>query len=185
MAALLSGKRPIKIERGNLLVNGGFEQPLDRPDGGWEFIAGPNYRAERDPFVSHSGQASLRLRFDGIWSGLFHHAHQPVLLQAGRDYEFTGFALDRSAGGCGRLRLAVAADRPEGWVTLAVSEPLARGPDWQALAVRFRLPADVEAVQVILHGPSGPGAPGLLCGTVWWDDLRLAPGPGKGTATGS
>ena len=184
MAAGLSGKRPLRGERGNLLINGGWEHPLDRPDGGWEFFAGAGYRAERDPLVSHSGQASLRVRFAGIWSGIFDHVHQAVLLRPGQDYELTGFALDRSASGCGRMYLAVVADRPEGWGTLAVSKPLKPGPDWQALTVKFRLPPDVEAVQVILHGPSDAHAPGL-CGTVWWDDLRLAPGPGKETSTDS
>jgi hypothetical protein len=57
-------------------------------------------------------------------------------------------------------------------------------PEWQGLTVKFRLPPDVEAVPVIRHGPSDAHAPGL-CGTVWGDDLRLAPGPGKETSTDS
>ena len=73
--------------------------------------------------------------------------------------------------------LAVVADRPEGWTTVAVSDSLAPTPRsgvWQKLRVGFRAPPGLLAVRVILHGPpESRGGP--LCGSIWWDDLRLIP----------
>jgi len=176
LADRLSGAAPLAPEGANLLSNGGFEQSLASALRGWELMAGPGATAERDPSVSLSGRASLRIRFEGPWFAQFHHVHQLVRVAPGRKYRLEGFALDRSAPGCGRMYLAVVSDRAEGWRTVGVSEPLKVSAGWQRLEVGFQVPAGIAAVRVILHGP--PDARGWpLCGTVWWDDLRLTPLP--------
>ena len=175
LADRLSGSAPAALGGANLLGNGGFEQGLEPGWRRWEFMAAAGYAAERDPSVSHSGRASLRIRFAEPWFAQFHHVHQLVRVVPGREYRLEGFALDSSAPGCGRMYLAVVSEGPEGWRTAAVSEPCLSGAEsagWQRLEVGFQVPAGIAAVRVILHGP--PDARGWpLCGTVWWDDLRL------------
>ena len=181
LADRLSGAAAQVPEEGNLLRNGGFEQGLAPAPAGWEWMPDFGYAAERDALVSRSGRASLRVRFAGPWFAQFHHVHQLVRVAPGREYQLEGFALSRSAPGCGRMYLAVVSDQPEGWRTVGVSEPLSVGAGWQRLAVEFRVPAGIEAVRVILHGP--PDARGRpLCGTVWWDDLCLSSGAWPGQA---
>jgi tetratricopeptide (TPR) repeat protein len=151
----------------NLIVNGGFEQPLLNSGLDWRYQAVAHIAAGVDDHVAHSGTRSLSLSYDGNpayeagWSQL-------VAVQPNTDYEFSFWIKSENVITSSGPRIAIG-DAYTGANLLLTDDVLDTHP-WQELKGTLRVPANTELLEVkITRAPANT----RIQGRVWIDDLRL------------
>lgn len=151
----------------NLIVNGGFEQPLLNSGFDWRREAADHITAGIDDNVAHSGTRSLSLSYDGSpaydagW-------RQLVPVQPNTDYEFSAWIKSENVTSSSGPRIAIV-DAYSGANLLLTDDVLDTHP-WQEIKGAVRVPADTELVVVkIVRAPANT----RIRGRVWIDDLRL------------
>jgi len=161
-----------RIEPGNILANGGFEENLiqrvDRKTGfDWRWDSPSGITVDLDTSVFHSGSRSLGMTIDSANladAGM----HQLAAVDPGARYSLRGFARAEELESAHGLRLAVL-DHYSNQVLFLSDEVLGTSP-WREIGGEFDIPSSTQLVRVcFLQSP----ALGIIRGHVWFDDIRL------------
>jgi tetratricopeptide (TPR) repeat protein len=151
----------------NLIVNGGFEQPLLNAGFDWRHRPADHIAAGIDGTVAHSGGHSLALSYDGNpaddagWK-------QFVPVHANAEYEFSAWIKSDNVISSSGPRIAIV-DGYSG-ANLFLSDDVLDTHPWQEMKGVFRVPAETESIAVkVIRSPADT----RIRGRVWIDDLRL------------
>jgi len=152
--------------------NGGFEREFSGARLDWSFSKTPGVAEARDSETAHLGKWSLRVSFDGT-SNLDYRGVSETLVVA---------------PGTWRLRAWIKADHittdrgvflrifdPEAGRVEARTAAVTGTTEWTPLEVQFAVPAGAGLVQVQLRREPTWKFDNKLAGTVWLDDVELAP----------
>ncbi len=150
----------------NLIIDGGFEQPILNDGFGWRYQSqGDAVRVQIDPERYHSGSHSLLVRFSGNPAALV-GLTQFVPVRPDASYRFSVWVkpdLQTASGLRWRIVDAAAA-------RFAQTDDVQGTGDWQALNLDFTTGPQTRVVQLMaVRDPAQP----LIRGQVWIDDLRL------------
>jgi hypothetical protein len=171
----LAGRDPAlarRIETGNVLVNGGFEenliQRIDRKTGfDWRWDGPSGVTVDLDTSIFHSGSRSLGLTIDSANladAGI----HQLTAVEPGARYSLRAFTRSEELESAHGLRLAVL-DHYSNQVLFLSDEVLGTLP-WREIDGEFEVPSSTQLIRVcFVQSP----AVGIIRGRVWFDDIRL------------
>lgn len=127
-----------------------------------------------DSAVAHSGTRSLRVEFDGTENVDFGHVFQYIPVARDTRYHFSAFVQTQ----------AITTDRGIGFEILDVNHPeqvqvataeLKGTNDWAVLETDFHTGPQTDAVKITLRRVPSWKFDNKLSGTVWIDDVELAP----------
>ena len=151
----------------NLIVNGGFEQPVLNAGLDWRFEPSEHVTAGIDDQVAHSGTHSLSLTYDGNpaydagWK-------QYVPVQSDTDYQFSAWIKSENVTSSSGPRIAIV-DAYSGQNLLLTDDVLDTHP-WQQITGSLRVPAGIELLAVkIVRAPANM----RISGRIWIDDVHL------------
>jgi hypothetical protein len=158
---------------GNLISNGGFEEPVLNEGLDWRVLPADGVFVSVDAAEAHEGSRSLRIEFGEAGNLAYQHTFEFVPVESDADYEFTGYL--RAAGITSdsgpRFDICDAAD-PQG-LNLATDD--IRGTtEWTAEHLHFRTGPDTRLLIVRVQRSPSATFDDRLSGTVWVDDVRLA-----------
>lgn len=176
-AVLFSGLADLQSPQGSVLWDGGFESNVH--DGGFAWLIPQGIRDVQigfDPLEKHSGNRSLRLSFDGKtnvnFSGICHY----VLVKPSTAYLFSAWVKTRALTSDQGIRFQLHALGTQDTPSAVTSEFHGSVP-WTLVELPWSSSKDVEVLQVCLV--RFPSLEGKIQGTVWVDDVSLAPQPGE------
>jgi hypothetical protein len=161
---------------GNLISNGGFEEPMLNEGLDWRVIPVDGVFVSVDAAEAREGSRSLRIEFGAAGNLAYQHAFEFVPVESDADYEFTGYlrAADITSDSGPRFELYDAAN-PQG-LNLATDD--IRGTTgWTAEHLHFRTGPETRLLIVRVERPSSASFDNRLSGTVWVDDVSLAKEP--------
>ncbi|MDZ7809404.1 MAG: hypothetical protein U5L11_03675 [Arhodomonas sp.] len=157
--------------------NGGFESPLaGRVPFDWQVRAPEGVRVERDDGEATSGEAALRLAFDGEHNLRLRTPRQYVVVTPGEEYRLTGQW--RSDGLTTRSLpywrvIGEGADRREGLAR--IEAPRYGSWDWQPFSATFTVPEGMELIRVELRRDPTDNLDRFIGGDLYLDDIALEP----------
>jgi hypothetical protein len=158
---------------GNLISNGGFEEPMLNEGLDWRVIPADGVFVSVDATEAHEGSRSLRIEFGAAGNLAYQHTFEFVPVESDADYEFTGYL--RAAGITSdsgpRFELYDSANPQR--LDLA-TEDIRGTTDWTAERLRFRTGPDTHLLIVRVARPPSASFDNRLSGTAWVDDVRLA-----------
>jgi len=154
--------------RDNLLVNGGFEQPLLNSGFDWRYSPQSGSAIARDPDEHHSGAQSLSIAYDGAGgdSGLL----QYVPVQPDTQYTISGWTKSEQLEGANGPVLSVW-DAYDGRRIAQTRETLGT-TSWHRVEAAFR--TGPQTTLLLLRMTRDPAATHIK-GKLWIDDLTLRP----------
>ena len=168
--ALLQGSA-----RSDVVVNGGFEEPLTFDDGYFCWVLSREQSGAKtavDLAEKFSGERSLQISFNGDWDVNAALLSQTIAVSPGQRYRLS-FALktkDLATGGPPRIVLTDATNDQ----ILAKSETFPQSTDsWQQLTLEFTTPPAAEAIVVSLRRENCASAPCPIFGAIWLDEFSL------------
>jgi len=158
---------------GNLISNGGFEEPMLNEGLDWRVSPVDGVFVSLDATQAHDGARSLRIDFSAPGNPAYQNTYEFVPVENDTEYEFTGYlrAADITSDSGPRFELYDAAN-PQN-LNLATTD--IRGiTGWTAEQLRFRTYSDTHMLVVRVARPQSTSFDNRLSGTVWVDDVRLA-----------
>lgn len=164
------------LANGNLISNGGIEDPILNDGLDWRVIPADGAFVGVDTTQTHGGARSLRIEFAAAGNLDYRNTFEFVPVEPGTEYEFTGYlraaAITSDSGP--RFEIYDAAN-PSG---LDVSSADVRGTtEWTAERLQFRTGAATRLLIVRIERPASASFDNRLSGTVWVDDVKLARAP--------
>lgn len=169
-------------ESGNLMTNGGFEQPpvserFQRYDGAqagfdWVFAAPhPQVRARVDDTVARSGGHSLHLTFNALMRAEFQGVSQLIAVEPSRQYRLTfQMKAERLPEGGPFIELRDAAQP----ALFALQAAVPGGTnDWRQVTLSFTTLATTRALRLVVRSPQLTEFSASSPGELWLDDFRL------------
>jgi tetratricopeptide (TPR) repeat protein len=153
---------------GNNVVNGGFEQTVLEGGFDWRHTAVPGVRVAVEEGEAHSGARSLRIAFDDTTAGDA-GVVEFIPVQPGTEYELSAFLkADLTAASGPRLAVYDAYSHAQ----YAMTEEVPGSAPWREQTIQFKVGPEASLVELrIVRSP----ASGTVRGTLWVDDVRLAP----------
>ncbi len=172
---------PAPGSKDNVISNSGFEGELHDWAFDWKVSPCDHVEVSRDSSSAHGGVQALQIRFDGLDNVSFSHVSQNVVVSAG-EYCFStwerseGISTDQGIG----FRIFDQRN-PE---RFNVFIPQVRGTTpWHEVKNCFRIPAGSELLSIVVIRSISTADTNRIAGTVWLDDLSLAPaGPSNAAA---
>jgi tetratricopeptide (TPR) repeat protein len=165
--AALSPSLQSYLPNNNLVVNGGFEQPLSNSGLEWRYEPAEHITVGIDDNVAHSGAHSLSFSYDGNpaydagWT-------QFVPVQPNVDYDFSAWIKSENVTSSSGPRIVIV-DAYSGANLLLTDDVLDTHP-WQEIKGSLRVPEGTELLAVkFVRAPANT----RIRGRVWIDDLRL------------
>jgi tetratricopeptide (TPR) repeat protein len=156
-----------RLEAGNLVVNGDFEENLLNGGFAWRYKLSDGVRTTIDTSTFHAGSRSLALQLDGNTlpdAGVF----QLVPVQPGATYSLSAYLHAEELESANGVRV-LATNAYSSQVLMTSEEAIGSFP-WREVTGEFAAGPDTKLVR-IGFGRS-PDA-GLLRGKIWVDDLRI------------
>jgi tetratricopeptide (TPR) repeat protein len=168
--------QPAASERGNLVFNGGFEQP---PLG-----AGFDWRAQPSAYVSvdftdaspYEGAHCLRLDFPVADNDEFEPVVQIVPVAPNQSYTLAAYVRTRDIASDSGPRLRVT-DPACATCLSAATDSTVGSTDWHKVAVRFATGSQTPAVRVSVWRPRSRVFPMEISGSFWLDAVSLRADP--------
>jgi len=159
--------RPYLPASANLIVNGGFEEPLLNGGFDWWYEPNPNAKLAIDTTQFYGGTRSLSVTFNGR-NAPDAGVTQLVPVKPNADYAFSAQSKTQDIDSASGPRFAIGDA-----YTLspyAVTDDLLGSNPWHKQEARFRTGPATNLIFVkITRQPPGP----LIRGKLWVDDLRL------------
>lgn len=159
---------------GQLLINGGFEEPIAFNDVtfGWIIAADQKKRAAIDVSEKFDGAKSLQINFDGAWAPGAPLLSQTIVVDPGKTYRLS-FAVrtkDLVTGGPPVILVNDANDNQ----LLGRSEnlPTATTP-WRTSTLNFTTTTTTQAVIIRLQRNNCDSSPCPIFGTLWLDEFHI------------
>jgi hypothetical protein len=156
-----------------LVWDGGFETDVTGGGFSWRMPlpAGPMVRFDRN--TKHTGDRSLRVRFDGKRNVDFHDVCQFVLVSPEVDYDFSAWlrtdTITTNSGIFLRLNTpfndAIGANTPQVTGTIP----------WTRFNIEWKAARDVHVLQICLVRLPSQKLDNEISGSVWLDDVALVP----------
>lgn len=159
----------------NLVINGNFEDDLLNAGFDWRIGKVEGIQAAVDGATSHSPSHSLRVDFHGKTNLHFAHLNQYVRVEPNQKYLLEGHlkteGITTDSGP--RLRVVDAYDPAQ---LLQLSESYTgTSPGWNQVSLEFQTGPTTELVLIGLVRVPSKKLDNLIDGTVWLDDVSLAP----------
>jgi tetratricopeptide (TPR) repeat protein len=176
-AVLFSGLADLQNPQGSILWDGGFESNVH--DGGFAWLIPQGIRGVQiafDPVEKHSGNRSLRLMFDGKSNISFADVCHDVPVKPSTAYLFSAWVKTRALTSDQGIRFQLHALGMQDTSSAVTSEVHGSVP-WTLVELPWSSSKDVQELQVCLV--RFPSLEGKIQGTVWVDDVSLAPQPGE------
>jgi hypothetical protein len=153
-------------DEGNILRNGGFEEPVLKRGFDWHLYDTPDMQPTIDFSIAYEGTRSLRLDYSDA-AQADAGVYQLIPLRANSVYRLSGFYKPDGLVGLHPPKLIL--DDPQTQRVLASSPELSGSTGWQSFSATFDS-GDVPLARLhVLHLP----VEGPIHGTVWIDGLRL------------
>jgi len=160
---------------GNSLVyDGGFEKDISGGGFGWRQtdVMGADFDFDMD--VKHSGSRSARLIFDGTENLSYEGLFQYVLVSPGTHYRFQGFLRTDQISTESGMRFEIV--DPKDPQHLDVVTPNETGTlPWTLEQIDFTTGPRTHLIQIRLARRPSERLDNKLRGTVWIDDISIAP----------
>jgi tetratricopeptide (TPR) repeat protein len=157
-----------------LLINGGFEEPITVNDSGFGWIIAANQKRNAAIDVSEkvSGAKSLQINFDGAWTPGTPLLSQTVLVDPGKTYRLS-FAVRTKDLVTGGVPVILVNDANSNQL-LGRSEnlPTATTP-WRTLNLNFTTTTTSQAVIIRLQRNNCDSSPCPIFGTLWLDEFHI------------
>jgi hypothetical protein len=157
-----------------LLLNGGFEEPVTFNDNGFGWIIAPDEknRAAIDVSEKLSGTKSLQINFDGTWAPGTPLLSQTVVVDPGKSYRLS-FAVRTKDLVTGGPPVLVVNDsnnnqllgQSEGFPTPTTT--------WRTFHINFNTIATSQAVIIRLQRNNCDSSPCPIFGTLWLDEFHI------------
>jgi tetratricopeptide (TPR) repeat protein len=163
--------------RSNLVHNGGFEGRFLNGGFDWRIDQTGDVNVALDAVEYHRGARALRFAFTGTGvsdTGVYEY----VPVQPNTPYRFSAFVKTQEITTASGPRLAV--EDTSTRATLATTDEFLETSGWEEHGTGFITGSDTHLVT--LRIVRTPGAP-LIKGTLWLDDVVLAPGSARQRAT--
>jgi tetratricopeptide (TPR) repeat protein len=157
----------------NWIYNGSFEAPpVDCPFD-WHLVSHDAAQVDRDGEAAYKGNSSLRIRFLDTPKDSSPLAYETVLLTPGK---WQIKAAMKTAGLTGEQGIVVRVVDAEDVARLdAASNTFARTQEWTSIGCTFEVGPKTHLARVEIMRPPGRETGIRLTGTVWLDNLSLAP----------
>jgi len=173
--ALLATHWPVDAQTaGSLIFDGKFEH--DTLNGGFAWRMNPTSGAQYafDGGVTHSGARSLRVTFNGSANPDFAQIQQYVAVEPARRYRFSAFL--RAAGITTESGVGFEVeDARDPHVLNQFTPALTGSHPWTAAEVEFTTGPSTRLLLISLRRKPSQRLDNKLSGTVWVDDVTLAP----------
>lgn len=153
--------------------NGGFENEITIQNPSifeWQLADGNEPQIAFSDSQKHSGSRSLFLIFNSSDGKSFRHVSQTVVVEPGKNFEFSVFyKSELKAQNTLHWEIVDAADGK----VLASTGNLSAVSDWTNLKVKFTTAVNTEAVILRLSRSACAGSICPISGKIWFDDLSL------------
>ena len=174
------------VDRGDgesLVFNGGFEH--DIANGGFDWQEAPVSGAHfgYSSHIVHSGARSLRIVFNGTANLDFRNLFQYVPVQPRTHYQFSAYVRTDEISTESGMRFEIVDPRHPSEVQILTPNLVGTNP-WTLAQADFVTGADTELVEIAVRRTPEWRFDNKLRGTVWIDDVALAPAqvPPKGAS---
>jgi Tetratricopeptide repeat len=159
---------------GSLLSNGGFEQEIANGGFDWREVAVDGASFDFDSVAPHAGSRSLRAAFDGTGNVDFHHLIQDVPVEPGTHYHFSAFLRTEAITTDRGLGFEIYDPRHPSEVQAVTPEMVGTNP-WTLVHADIATGSETRLLRIVLRRVPSWKFDNKLCGTVWIDDVALAP----------
>lgn len=167
------GSRTNGYLKSNYLWNGDFESEPSGSIFDWRIEESNQVETARDPETSHNGRYSLRLRFNAEENLNYSHVSQKAVVTPG-EYRFQSYI--RAEAITSDQGVGFRVFDPDNQHILDVrTVPVTGTSDWTRVEKTFTVSAHTKMVDVrVVRSPSMK-FDSKITGTVWLDDVSLAP----------
>lgn len=167
---------------GNSLVyDGGFEKDISGGGFGWRQSDAMGADFDFDTGVKHSGSRSARLAFDGSENLSYEGLFQYVLVSPGTRYRFQGFMRTDQITTESGMQFEIVDPKDKSHLDVVTPNETGTLP-WTMEQVDFTTGANTHLILIRLARKPSQRLDNKLRGTVWIDDVTLAPGGTGGLA---
>jgi len=170
-------------QKASLVFNGGFEHDILNGGFDWRTLPTSGAAFQLDSSVAHLGTQSMRVTFDGSSNLDFQNLSELVPVQPGHQYHFSAYLRTRG----------ITTDSGIGFLVfdpLHTAIPQANAPaligthPWTLVEMDISTAPSTNVIEIALRRKPSWKFDNKLSGTVWVDDVTLAPfGDGKKRAS--
>ncbi len=158
------------VEPDNLVTNSGFEEKMLGTGLDWRVSSQPGVEVALDEVQARSGKRSMRIRFGGAYIPQAGIA-QLVAVQPASAYRLMAWVKTENLESVNGPRLQLT-DAATG-VQLLLGDEMGGSEPWHAVRAEFSTGPQTRVVMVrVVRSP----LLGQIRGTLWLDDVRMAPG---------
>lgn len=158
--------------------NGGFEEPIANGGLDWRFEWAPGTYISIDSNIYHSGKKSLRVDFTGGFNIDFQAVHEIVPVEPSTAYKFEYFMRTQDISTDSGMRFEIL-DLNDNEVNLMTAD-LTGTNQWTLMQTEVVTGRATHFLDVRLRRIPSQLFDNKLSGTVWIDDVSLAPEPEVG-----
>jgi tetratricopeptide (TPR) repeat protein len=163
-----------------LVWDGGFERGWQDISLGWRLTQAGGGAISIAPGEGRSGSQAVKIQFDGSANPNFEHLNQFVPVQPSTHYFLEAFVRTEELSSDEGIYLLVHDPWNSGAVRAATSK-LAGTQPWTRLSASVRTSAQTALLRIIVRRDPSQRGGSRLRGTVWVDDVSLAPASGDTT----
>jgi hypothetical protein len=158
----------------SMVWNGGFEHRFANGGFDWREVDESGSSFAFDSFAVHSGSRSLRVSFDGTANLDFHNLFQEVPVEPGVRYHFSAFLRTEAISTDSGIGFGIYDPRHPSEIH-AVTPELIGTNLWTEVKADIVSGQDTHLLRIVLQRKPSWKFDNKLSGTVWVDDVILAP----------
>jgi Tetratricopeptide repeat len=165
---------PGSEDRGSLVWNGGFEHKFANGGFDWREVPVSGARFDIDHFTAHSGSRSLRIRFDGTANLDFSHVFHYVAVAPDTRYRFSAYLKSEEISTDRGICFEVFDPWNPAGVQVLTSDVTGTTP-WSDVQTEIVSGPETHLLEIVVRRIPSWKFDNKLSGTVWIDDVNLAP----------
>lgn len=165
---------PEEENDGGLVWNGGFEHKFANGGFDWRQIPVSGAKFEIDRFIAHSGSHSLRIRFDGTTNLDFAHLFHYVAVAPLTQYSFSAYLKTDGISTDHGICFEVFDPWHPAEVQMVTPDVSGTTP-WTPMQAEIVTGSDTQLLEIVVRRTPSWKFDNKLSGTVWIDDVNLAP----------
>ena len=156
-------------QHSNYVFNGDFERKLTKGALDWQLREGAGFKVALDSLLAHGGHYSARVRFDGAENVGSASLSESTFLPAGR-YKFQAYVKTDEITTNQGMFFGLSATGVN-----VTTDNFLGTRDWTLVEKTFQVPPDAGLLEVSLRRNPSLKFDNQIKGTVWIDDVRIAP----------
>ena len=157
-----------------LVFNGGFENGVANGGFDWREVNLSGAQFNLDETVAHSGSRSLRIDFDGSANLQFEHLFQYVVVDPATHYHFSAYLQTEGISTDRGIRFEIMDSRQPAQTRVDTTELTGTNP-WTRVEADVVTGPSTHILKITLQRVPSWKFDNKLRGTVWVDDVTLAP----------